>query len=150
MNRHVVYRAFDSYGLLLYIGCTDNIERRSKQHAKGSPWFPYSETLAISEPMEMFAAWDAEREAIETEGAYFNATSADLCQRNASIAAANQAMWEDGLGRWGRGDLEWTAARNRLRAILRDRFPYVTPADRLARYLAAREDAERARVEAAA
>lgn len=37
---NVVYKLYDAAGVLLYVGVTDNWERRRKHHAVVQPWFP--------------------------------------------------------------------------------------------------------------
>lgn len=34
-----VYRQYDSDGVLLYVGCTDNLDRRTAEHRRNSPWW---------------------------------------------------------------------------------------------------------------
>ena len=109
-----VYRAFDSYGLLLYIGCSLDVTKRLMVHRREAAWFPYAETVGIWGPHRRSEAMRLEREAIETEHPYFNSSMAN-------------------------------------HRLVQMRHPMATSdADRLARYLAAREDAELARQETAA
>ena len=35
MSAHYVYRGFDESGRVLYVGCTSDLERRLRQHARG-------------------------------------------------------------------------------------------------------------------
>ena len=72
-----VYRAFDSYGHLLYIGCTYNLTERLRQHRRASAWHPYAETIGIAGPYPYKEALRREYAAIETEGSYFNTTPSD-------------------------------------------------------------------------
>lgn len=143
---HYVYRAFDSYGLLLYIGCSLNVERRLAAHRAQSSWHRFAETVGVWGPYSKAHARELESQAIEAEASYFNATSGDArrthSNRNAArrIAGARYGVTPD------------YRVLTRIQQSLHDsgRYPRLTDADRLARYLCAREDAEVARLEAVA
>ena len=63
MKKHFVYRVYDPERRLLYVGVTDDVERRLGQHRReGAPWMP--EFYALR--MESFAT-RTEAEAAETE-----------------------------------------------------------------------------------
>lgn len=74
----VVYRAYDADGLLLYIGCTENITRRMNGHRNSSKsmasWvMTYCMArLDVSDPMDSILAEKIEAEAIRTEGPLLN------------------------------------------------------------------------------
>lgn len=109
-----VYRALDSYGLLLYVGCSLDVAGRLSVHRREADWFRYAETVGITGPYTRSKAMGLEREAIETERPYFNSSMAN-------------------------------------HRLVQMRHPLATSsADRLARYLVVREDAELARQESAA
>lgn len=172
---HFVYRAFDSYGHLLYVGCTKDAKKRLATHRRGAPWFRFAETIGIAGPYDgRDAARAIESEAIDTEGPYFNCTSEQTRALLANLNEAKQMLWRrgwfepqadtDGID-WRTDTEGWDAAFEAVaegqdawrRAVERNRatikagaFPYMTDADRMARYLAAREDAESARQEMAA
>lgn len=172
VREHVVYRAFDSYGLLLYIGCTANLKSRLSAHS-GGPWHRYAETIATVAYPTRTEARAAETAAIESEAAYFNATRGEVGRTQANHLAAKRSLWRQG---WYRPEVPaaidprrdqevWNAAWEAIqpeleawdRAVDREQarlkagaFPFLTSNDRLARYAAAREDAELARLEAAA
>lgn len=38
-KRHVLYRAYDESGALLYLGVTADFNKRQQQHRHTSPWF---------------------------------------------------------------------------------------------------------------
>jgi hypothetical protein len=169
---HFVYRAFDSYGHLLYIGCTNNPDKRLATHRSQAPWFRFAETISVAGPYAGRSAGRAvETQAILTEGAYFNCTMADIKRTQANINAAKRSLHAQGWfsPRYEIEDIRdlsvWEAEYERLRPEQeawdrgfereRERFkagayPYMTDADRMARYLVARQDAELARSEAAA
>lgn len=71
----VVYRAFDVDGLLLYVGCTNNVATRMNAHRKGSAWFQYMDHFTTEGPFERAEAERRESEAIRTEAPWFNATA---------------------------------------------------------------------------
>lgn len=158
MNNHLVYRAFDDYGLLLYIGCTGDLAKRMKAHERSSPWFRFMSTIGAGEKRDMYEAFDMEREAIESEGSYFNATLSDQSRTSRSLHAANRVLANRGDVRPDTLDdatteeeyLAWFDRRDRMRIQQIDLYPFVDARMRMQRYLAAREDAELARLEAAA
>lgn len=170
---HFVYRAFDSYGHLLYVGCTKNTEARLATHRSQAPWFRFAETLAVAGPYEGRDAGRAvEMQAILSEGPYFNSSPENHRRNQANLNAAKRVLWRQG---WYRPDVDldpelddldpffdacdairpeqaaWDRALERERDRLKaGAYPYMTAEDRMERYLAAREDAELARTEAAA
>jgi predicted GIY-YIG superfamily endonuclease len=66
---HVVYRAFDRDGRLLYVGCTIDLFCRMREHRKSKPWYPLVDYWSVSEYPNFHAARSAELAAIRTEGA---------------------------------------------------------------------------------
>lgn len=166
---HFVYRAFDSYGLLLYIGCSLNVEQRLAAHRATSRWHRYAETVGVWGPYSKEEARRAESDAIESEASYFNATKADVRRTQANLHAARRVMADRGdyepqfdLDRYNREGDSYYAPYELLSDAWRRRFaktrarlwaasyPFLGDGDRLARYIAAREDAELARQESAA
>lgn len=127
---HYVYRAFDSYGHLLYVGCTVNVKQRMSAHGSQSKWFRFAETIAVNDYPSRSEARKVEAHAIATEGSYFNATQADIQRTQANRIASQRA---------GKDCDQMKAA-----------YPFLSDADRVERYLAAREDAELGRQERAA
>lgn len=163
---HYVYRAFDSYGHLLYIGCTNDVKRRMATHKSQAPWHRFAETLGTTSFDTRTAARSAEKLAIDSEASYFNSTQADINRTQASINAAKRALWSrdwyepreteiDPREDWEAFSAAidaaepdrraWRRALDRERERLRGAYPFMTDRDRLDRYLAAREDAELAR-----
>lgn len=165
---HFVYRAFDSYGHLLYIGCSLNVDKRMGQHRSQSLWHKYAETIAISGPYDgRTLAREIETAAIESEASYFNATKADTRATQANRNTAARMVWErmgypppfdrsreyddEYMDRWCSVSEQWDIAKRETAARLKaTTHPYMTNTDRLGRYLAARENAELARTEQAA
>lgn len=72
-----VYRVFDDYGHLLYVGCSLDVDKRMKVHRREAPWFKYATTIASFGPWPRSEAMRREREAIETESPYFNSSMAN-------------------------------------------------------------------------
>lgn len=69
-----LYRHFDADGRLLYVGVSNNVERRLIQHHRDSPWASEIASV-VSEPMETReGALIAERAAIEAEKPIHNST----------------------------------------------------------------------------
>jgi len=74
---HFVYRAWDEFGLLLYVGCTKQPTVRWKQHktSEQALWTQYAQRFLLSGPYERKTALRLEGEAIDGESPYFNCTS---------------------------------------------------------------------------
>jgi predicted GIY-YIG superfamily endonuclease len=71
-DRHGVYRVKAWTGLLLYVGCTNDLGRRMNEHRARSPWFPLAHTVEVSNYPSAATALLAEREAIRLESPLFN------------------------------------------------------------------------------
>ncbi len=67
-----VYRFFDSFGSLLYVGVTSNISTRLSQHDQAQPWWRLVASVKVEHHDNREAALDAERAAIHTERPRFN------------------------------------------------------------------------------
>ncbi|MET8831620.1 GIY-YIG nuclease family protein [Streptomyces sp. NPDC004610] len=67
-----VYRLYDAYGVLLYIGLTCNPASRWKDHRKEMLWWPEVVHRHLTWYGSRREAWDAERAAIRSEGARYN------------------------------------------------------------------------------
>lgn len=85
---HVVYRAFDAEGSLLYVGCTSSLTKRSDQHARGSAWWPYMARIEHRAYATYAQARFAETLAIRTESPLFNLRGRDVPEPRAREAAA--------------------------------------------------------------
>lgn len=72
-RQQYVYRAYDSAGRLLYIGCTNNPVSRFKSHrSQGSMWLPYAASVTWEPHPTRAAGFAAESAAIEAECPPYN------------------------------------------------------------------------------
>lgn len=70
---HFVYRVYDEFDLLLYVGCTAHPENRLKQHkADRAPWLPHMSRVRMEGPYTKAAGFAQEKSVIATEEPYFN------------------------------------------------------------------------------
>ena len=67
-----LYRLRDHIGDLLYVGITDNLERRWKDHAKDKPWWPQVATHSIEWLPSRNRALAAEANVIRIERPRYN------------------------------------------------------------------------------
>lgn len=67
-----LYRCRDQFGTLLYVGITENLERRWKDHAKDKPWWPKVQTRSIEWFPTRDHALAAEADAIRAEHPRYN------------------------------------------------------------------------------
>lgn len=67
-----VYRCFDAYGDLLYVGSSGNVNLRVAQHRLHAPWFSQVDRIAVQPHETREAAFSAESEAIKAEGPVIN------------------------------------------------------------------------------
>lgn len=158
-TEHYVYRAWDESGLLLYIGCSVNVQRRMSGHRSGSMWARFAETITVDGPYPTKAEGRAaEHAAIESEGSFFAATRGDTKRTQANLIAAYRALDAIGIREpkctqemldddalFDTHHAEYVAYRelvDEFRAALKaGAFPYLTDGDRLDNYLAARVEA---------
>lgn len=163
LNRaHYVYRAFDGYGLLLYVGCTLDPDSRLSAHRSSSAWHRFAESIGVTDGgWDFSAARRREREAIDVEAPYFNSSVADMKRTQANIVSARRNLYtrfdpeprfagppeaiDEHNPRWMdycAASEAWRRRHEVERALLKvGAFPYLTDADRLSRYLTAREGA---------
>jgi len=74
-REHFVYRAFDAAGDLLYVGCSNNPERRWAEHRTTSPWWTeQARRFHLSGPYNYDTARRLEREALATEDPKYGMT----------------------------------------------------------------------------
>lgn len=71
-REHFVYRAYDSTGHLLYVGCTMDLKRRRGEHRSWSKWWPLAVRFRLSGPYNYTTGRALEREAIKTEHPLWN------------------------------------------------------------------------------
>lgn len=68
VRNHFVYRAFDSQGRLLYVGCTQNLKARWQQHRfNNRHWTVQTHRMKVQGPYCYRKARELEKVAIETE-----------------------------------------------------------------------------------
>ena len=155
---HVVYRAFDDAAILLYVGCTVNFDQRMRYHRGRAPWYQFVAAVTTTPYPDKAQARAAEKVAIDTEAAYFNATQTDIDRTQSNLHAASRMLWDAGIYQphlshvddvydpdaWAAHEADsdaWYELRAELRAELKETtHPYATPEDRMERYLAARAE----------
>jgi predicted GIY-YIG superfamily endonuclease len=64
---YTLYRLFNYHGHLLYIGRTDNWERRRTEHAAEKPWWPEVRQIALAQFYTLEEITQAEATAIKRE-----------------------------------------------------------------------------------
>lgn len=69
---HALYRFFGAGGTLLYIGITNEIPRRLKQHSGDKPWWLGVSSITVEHYPSREAVLEAERRAIITEKPLYN------------------------------------------------------------------------------
>lgn len=67
-----LYRFFDSAGVLLYVGVTDEVATRWRTHAKTRPWWIQVATITLEHHASRAAVLDAELAAIKAERPLYN------------------------------------------------------------------------------
>jgi predicted GIY-YIG superfamily endonuclease len=81
---HCVYRAYDQSGVLLYVGCTNNLRKRMWQHGGRAPWFRDMVRLTEEWHPDYDTARTHERRAIVRERPVHNVAYAgrrwELCE----------------------------------------------------------------------
>jgi hypothetical protein len=76
-RRVALYWHYDEAGVLLYIGITDGLSKRGKDHARYSPWVEFATHVRAVWLDSRPEAEHAERRAIVTENPIFNVKDAD-------------------------------------------------------------------------
>lgn len=82
-----VYRAYGEADHLLYVGCTDHVEKRRKAHSRAAEWYPLAVQWTYEEYPTRADALAAETKAIRTEHPEWNIAGADSSRHNAERAA---------------------------------------------------------------
>jgi hypothetical protein len=72
-THYTVYRLFDADGRLLYVGCTGNLSQRLHHHRLYRPWWSEVSLTMVEHFDTKAEALATEREAIDSEGARYNA-----------------------------------------------------------------------------
>lgn len=82
MNRMLptsVYRLFDAAGRLLYVGMSQDVARRLRQHSTLQAWWPAVARVTTVEYPSRYAARRAERDAIAAENPVHNIADRREC-----------------------------------------------------------------------
>lgn len=142
---HFVYRVFDDRDLLLYVGCTKDLDRRYKQHRYNeAPWFPYATRFRLEGPFTRTTGFERENEVIEFERPYFNVLSAQKSvkvRRGAlerRLTRELRAAKPHLFGRGGPISDELNAGFDRIAALVDATYPKYDKAWLLQNYLQAR------------
>jgi len=70
--KHALYRHYDADGRLLYVGITDSLQERQKQHSYASEWADKVAKTEVEYALTRAHAADLERVAIRHEAPMFN------------------------------------------------------------------------------
>jgi predicted GIY-YIG superfamily endonuclease len=73
-----LYRAYDKYGTLLYIGISSDAANRMNAHEKHSEWHEYMDHYEVELIPQRRDAYKIEAQAIRTEQPIFNLTASNL------------------------------------------------------------------------
>jgi predicted GIY-YIG superfamily endonuclease len=107
---HVVYRAFDGAGQLLYVGCTSEPKVRVAAHRTSAPWYPQAARWTYEPHPDRKAALAAEAAAIRAERPLHNVRMRITAEQEALIEAVREAQRERERG--------LAAARSEMRQAL--------------------------------
>lgn len=106
---HLVYRALDEFGLLLYVGVTTRPQGRWNQHQAHSSWAQYARSFRVTGPLPRDRAFALEQDEIRRLAPYFNVAH----------RATDHSSWDYALPRIRQitapsGSAEWHAAMDQL------------------------------------
>lgn len=91
---HTIYRIYDASGVLLYLGCTVNVEQRLKAHRR-KPWWPQVARVTTEGPFPgVIAGQSAEDAYIDAEKPLYALNRRQVGER---AAAATHRVGPDGL-----------------------------------------------------
>lgn len=93
MSAVCVYRAFDTYGRLLYVGQTRNVEQRLREHSTLSAWWLFHKTVEVTPYATREEAMAAEAEAIQTEYPRWNMVGRALDHPDGWAPNTHKAEW---------------------------------------------------------
>lgn len=149
MSTHHVYRAFDEFGLLLYVGCTNDVPRRLAQHRSAGIWHQYMRRLTSEGPFPRDQALQVEAKAIDTEGPHFNAQPEHTALVQENNRAATRLLESLSIDPPPGADVSdeeaevwhsaWYEARRALTVLIQQQYPIVDTAARTQWYLAEHE-----------
>lgn len=72
--QHDVYKAFDGFGTLLYVGCSLDIFKRLQEHKHYAAWYPLATAIEVTRYPNRAAALAEEARTIAEDGPEFNVT----------------------------------------------------------------------------
>jgi antitoxin (DNA-binding transcriptional repressor) of toxin-antitoxin stability system/predicted GIY-YIG superfamily endonuclease len=104
-----LYRLYDESGALLYIGISNDPDRRFEQHAYDKPWWPRVASRVVEWLPDRTAAEQAEIAAIRKESPQLNGTHSLLRRR------AGDHVVEDGVR-----EVSMSVVRSKLSSLLAD------------------------------
>ena len=87
-----VYVLADGSGQALYVGSTNNIERRIAEHAATKPWWGQVSSVEVYPQIDRRAAFDIERGLIQAINPPFNTQSTNIFERFSN--ALQVALWD--------------------------------------------------------
>jgi Nuclease subunit of the excinuclease complex len=90
-----VYRAFDSSGRLLYVGCSVNVESRLRYHEQHSRWWLFHERVESEKFPTRALAAEAEAVAIATEHPRWNMQGRSDAHPDGKCNDIHRAPWLD-------------------------------------------------------
>lgn len=91
-NGPSVYVLADSRGQAIYVGSTNNAERRLAEHRTTKPWWGQVASVEIYPSIDRRTAFDVERQLIQTYNPPFNTQSTDVLKRFGNALQA--ALWD--------------------------------------------------------
>lgn len=77
-NTNILYRVFDSFGELLYVGATINPNWRFSKHASAQPWWDDADTIKLERYPSRQELCNAEIVAIRSENPRYNVVHAEV------------------------------------------------------------------------
>lgn len=72
--KHDVYKAFDGFGTLLYVGCSVNVFTRLREHKQYAAWYPIATAIEVTRYPSRATALAEEARTIAAEHPEFNVT----------------------------------------------------------------------------
>lgn len=147
---HFIYRVFDEFGQLLYIGCTKDPSRRWAQHkaeAGPSTWVQYAHDFKMVGPYTKADAFSREAAAIEAEKPAFNALSAHRRSQGANYRRKEALLRTLRVRRPELFDCQWDSPEfaefhiqhERIQKLANALVPVIGAKERHAAYLETRQ-----------
>ena len=98
-KRTALYRFYDPGGVLLYVGITDDVARRLRQHARNKAWFAQVQYQAVTWYGSEWSARQAEKQAIHREAPRYNIAGAIEPPR--AVTKIDRRKWALIAAAWG-------------------------------------------------